>query len=108
MNFGQVIEALKRGKKAARQGWNGKGMWICLFSSLSLGIKDEDNHCIDFIFNDEELGDGVFSHITHFDGEIEYKLKDCFCMFTANKEIQLGWLASQPDMLANDWIILEY
>ncbi|WP_123058883.1 Thoeris anti-defense Tad2 family protein, partial [Brevibacillus reuszeri] len=30
MNFGQAIEALKQGKKAARSGWNGKGMWLTL------------------------------------------------------------------------------
>ena len=28
MNFGQAIEKLKEGKKVARKGWNGKGMWI--------------------------------------------------------------------------------
>ena len=30
LNFGQAIEALKRGEKVAREGWNGKGMWIAL------------------------------------------------------------------------------
>jgi Protein of unknown function (DUF2829) len=30
MNFGQALEALKQGKKVARRGWNGKGMFIYL------------------------------------------------------------------------------
>ena len=36
MNFGQAIEALKAGKKVAREGWNGKGMWIALMPALYL------------------------------------------------------------------------
>ncbi|MTO24509.1 DUF2829 domain-containing protein, partial [Turicibacter sanguinis] len=28
MNFGQVLELLKQGKKVARRGWNGKGMFL--------------------------------------------------------------------------------
>ncbi|AXU20769.1 hypothetical protein C7W88_17010 [Novosphingobium sp. THN1] len=30
LNFGQALEALKQGKRIARSGWNGKGMWLCL------------------------------------------------------------------------------
>ena len=36
LNFGQAIEEMKAGKKVARQGWNGKGMWIVLMPPLSL------------------------------------------------------------------------
>ena len=36
MNFGEAIEAMKDGKKVARKGWNGKGMWIVLMPSLYL------------------------------------------------------------------------
>ena len=30
MGFGLAVEAMKRGAKVARTGWNGKGMWLCL------------------------------------------------------------------------------
>ena len=30
MDFGQAIKALKDGKKVARKGWNGKGMFLWL------------------------------------------------------------------------------
>ncbi len=30
MVFGLAVEAMKRGAKVARTGWNGKGMWLCL------------------------------------------------------------------------------
>ena len=28
MNFGEALEALKRGARVARAGWNGKGMFL--------------------------------------------------------------------------------
>ncbi len=37
MNFGQALEELKKGNKVARNGWNGKGMW------LDLQIVDENS-----------------------------------------------------------------
>ena len=36
LTFGQALEALKEGKRVARTGWNGKGMWIVLMSGMSL------------------------------------------------------------------------
>ena len=109
MNFGEAMEALKAGKKVARRGWNGKGMFICTFSSLSLGIEDEEAGFTDFIFDDEQIGCDVFKHIKHYDSDLSetgINIKDCFCMFTADREIQIGWLASQADMFAEDWDIL--
>ena len=35
LNFGQAIEALKQGKRIARQGWNGKGMFLFLLTAVS-------------------------------------------------------------------------
>ena len=55
MNFGQAIEALKNGKKVARVGWNGKGMFLK----------------------------------------------------TADNKLVIGWLASQTDMFAEDWDVVE-
>lgn len=104
LNFGVALEFLKNGKKIARQGWNGKGMWVSLFSSLLLGI--DNGNSIDFNFDDEELGESRFKHWHHFEGDNKCKIKDCICMFTAGKEIQLGWLASQADILAEDWVVL--
>lgn len=72
MNFGQAIEAIKEGKKVAREGWNGKGMW------LNLQTPDE-----------------------HSKMSLPY-----IYMFTADKH-QVPWLASQTDMLAEDWTIVE-
>ena len=76
MNFGQAIEALKEGKKVARKGWNGKGMWLILISA----------------------GNAMFNG---------FDMQDCIGMKTANNVMQPGWLASQNDMLSEDWEIIE-
>jgi len=83
MNFGQALEALKEGKWVQRAGWNGKDMHIYLEDSLSV-----------------TFGDGAFKGQTR-------KYEPCIVMFTAQGKHQPGWLASQPDMLAEDWQIVE-
>lgn len=80
MTFGQAIEAMKQGKKVARRGWNGKGMWLYLASQIS----------------GAELG---------IVGNVE--VSPCIVMKTAKGDFQPGWLASQPDMLSEDWTIVE-
>lgn len=91
MTFGLAIEAMKQGLKVCRAGWNGKGMWIC----LSPGYKDLKAESFWAKHNREvaEKNGGkadVLPYIT---------------MKTVNNEILCGWLASQTDMLAEDWQI---
>lgn len=79
MNFGQAIEAMKNGKLVQREGWNGKGMHVYL----------EDGRHL-------PLSHGIEKGTTrHYD--------PVFVMFTAQQTHQPGWLASQADMLAEDW-----
>ncbi len=94
MTFGLALEALKLGKKVARAGWNGKGMWLSLSGD---GVR--------------EIPAGAFWS----DNNAEYaaeqggaaKVLPCITMKTATGEILMGWLASQSDMLAADWEIVE-
>lgn len=79
MNFGLAIEALKIGNKVARAGWNGKGMW--------LGINKESGK-----FVREECG-------------TEFQYIDYIAMKTVDNKI-VPWVASQGDMLADDWHIV--
>lgn len=90
MNFGEAIEALKEGSKVARIGWNGKGMWVVLMPSLYLesGLVNGRTR--------KHLGDGV-----------DLDSQPYIAMFTANKQWQPGWLASQADVLAEDWQVIE-
>lgn len=95
MDFGKAIEALKQGKKVTRKGWNGKGMFLWLKPAAT--IKSE--WC-----KDPELKALVDDN----GGEIE--ALGTICMYThdssGRKAILTGWLASQSDMLSEDWEIV--
>lgn len=80
MTFGEAIEALKGGKRAQRAGWNGKDMWIALIHP----------------------GNAMFVKFRS-----SLPMQPCIGMKTAQNEMQPGWLASQADMLADDWDIVE-
>nr|DAL88802.1 MAG TPA: Protein of unknown function (DUF2829) [Caudoviricetes sp.] len=78
MNFGHALELLKRGEKVAREGWNGKGMFLFLATGKQ--------------FESDNLGD-----------QLPEIVNDVICMKTAQNTICIGWLASQADMLSEDW-----
>lgn len=89
--FGEAIEALKQGKKVARKGWNSNGMYLWLKPAAT--IKAE--WCKDPILKDIAEANG---------GEVE--ALGTICMKTADGKILTGWLASQTDMLLEDWVIV--
>ena len=84
MNFGQAIEALKEGRKLQRTGWNGKNMFIFLREGMKIINVDPNT----------PMG-GDFESLPHL------------CMRTADGKCNVGWLASQTDMLSNDWQVVE-
>lgn len=86
MNFGLAIEAAKLGKKIARAGWNGKDMFLFLSTDIEFRT-DADLSCVANL-----EGDLVLPSIV---------------MKTADDHFCVGWLASQADMLADDWYIVE-
>ena len=92
LTFGDAIKALKEGKKVARDGWNGKNMWLWLKPATT--IKSE--WCKDPML--KEIVDAN-------NGEAE--ALGTICMKTADNKILTGWLASQTDMLSEDWKIVE-
>ena len=87
--FGEAIRKLKNGKKVARLGWNGKGMYLWLMPPTV--VKSE--WCIE---------PGLKALAEANGGKIE--ALGSIRMFTADKKILTGWLASQTDILAEDWI----
>lgn len=82
LDFGSALKWLKAGSCVARSGWNGKGMHLYL-----------ENH----------LG-GTIQAGAYKGHKREYA--PVICMFTAQGIHQPGWLASQADMLANDWCVV--
>ena len=96
INFGLALEAMKRGHRVARAGWNGKGMWL----SLS-GVAN--------VTRDVPAESFWSEHNARYAAEQPdrvAKVLPCITMKTATGEILMGWLASQTDMLADDWTIL--
>lgn len=84
MTFGEAIEELKQGKKVARAGWNGKKQYIELATCIS--YKNAAGEIINC--EHEAIGNKAIA-------------------FVGTSGIQMGWLASQADMLAEDWILVE-
>lgn len=84
LNFGLALEAAKKGKRIARAGWNGKGQWV------ELGLN--------FYYRE------VYGEVnTAYHEDIGSQA----LVFCGTRGRQVGWLASQSDMLAEDWKVLE-
>lgn len=85
MPFGDALEAMKDGKRVAREGWNDKGMYIFLAYEPDFNTPADLSAFAD---KDVEVGDMIV-------------------MKTAQDTFAPGWLASQADMLAEDWFVVE-
>ena len=83
-SFGEAIKYLKRGMKVARKGWNGKKQYIQLATGISYKATDGE------IVNCEHNTIGNMA-----------------IAFIGTSGVQMGWLASQADMLADDWVFAE-
>ena len=83
MNFGEAIIAVKNGNKIQRNGWNGKNQYVELATCISYkNTKGEIVNC-----NHDAIGNKSLA-------------------FVGTSGVQIGWLASQADMLATDWEIV--
>ena len=85
MDFGKALEAIKNGKKAKRKGWNGKEQYV---------VMAYMKECV------TEFGP-IITNPQHTN------IGNKFLMFVGTSGYQCGWLASQADMLADDWEIVE-
>ncbi len=93
LTFGDAIEALKAGHRVARQGWNGKDMWLSLTCDGGREVAAENFWSTHNAAYAESRG-GVATVLP------------AITMKTATGEILIGWLASQSDILASDWVVL--
>lgn len=90
MSFGLAIEAAKKGKKISRRGWNGKGMYVIYRTGYPEGIPCNKN-----------TADAV-----GIPGGTLFKVRPYLQMKCVDDTFQM-WLASQSDILADDWYIVE-
>jgi hypothetical protein len=93
LTFGAAVEALKQGKRVAREGWNGKGMFLFLLPAGKVPKSVIHDPALRAVMDEQIEGD-TFEAL----GSIR--------MFTADKKVLTGWLASQTDILLEDWCIL--
>lgn len=93
MTFGDAIVMLKLGYKVARKGWNGKGMWLLLVQGTSNVVPTTDS-----AYNKAGLTSEIqiLPHI------------DMYTVDASGRRAMLpGWVASQTDMLSEDWTLIE-
>ncbi len=96
LTFGLAIEAAKNGHKIARSKWNGKNMFVVYMPPLHLPPYNTQG-------TERKVNDRTAKWIG------EDKPLNCqpyFAMYNAQEEWIPGWLASQSDMLDNDWFIV--
>jgi putative NADPH-quinone reductase len=98
LTFGQALEALKAGKKVSRVGWNGKDMWIALTTGSEIPLYEARSGAVKV--RAEELN-------TSTNMVMQIKILPHIDMKSATGEMVIGWLASQTDMLAEDWCVLD-
>ena len=84
MDFGGAIRALRAGCKTARAGWNGKKQYVEMATCIS--YKGSAGNVVNVEHNN--IGNKALA-------------------FVGTSGVQMGWLASQADMLADDWYIVE-
>jgi hypothetical protein len=89
-DFSEALRRLRHGKYVARLGWNGKRMYIFAAYGGDNGYP-HSQPC------------GSAPYISMRTPE-DLKIAPCICMRTAQSTIQPGWLASQTDMFADDWM----
>lgn len=81
LSFGDAVAALKEGLRVAREGWNGKDMWLLLVDANEYEVESYK------YFTANELAPYI-------------------AMKTADNKL-VPWLASQTDVLADDWLIIK-
>lgn len=99
LNFSDALDFLKKGAKIARLGWNGKGMFLLMAGGYKVhkdNLRPNSPVTKDFL---ESRGLEEMEILPHID------------MWTVNSDGRqaylAGWLASQSDLLSDDWVIVE-
>lgn len=95
-SFGDAITYLKKGRKVARKGWSDKGAFLYMTTGSVVGLDRMKPETANYLRNFcEDKGMDEIEICPHID------------MKTADNKLVVGWLASQADMLAEDWVFAE-
>lgn len=88
-SFSKALELLKQGEKITRKGWNGKGMWIIYTPGRVIENLEPSS------FYDKCGFEAPVTITGHID------------MKAADGSMVVGWLASQTDLFADDWMVAQ-
>jgi hypothetical protein len=86
VNFGDALSMLRAGARVTRQGWNGRGMWIGLQPGYPDGVP----------------ANAQTAKVTGLAEGTKVIVRPYLVMKTVNDEL-VPWVASQSDLLADDW-----
>ena len=110
LDFGAAIKALKEGKKVARKGWIGEGVFVFMrpadelhISFVAKEIKSLPQSVKDYYYQDCLDENGNVLELKEND---VVKFMAYSCLKTADGAIANGWTPSQDDMFAEDWLII--
>ena len=92
--FDEALKYIKRGFKVTRRNWNGRGQYVFLAKDIEFSTEADLSE-----FNPN--GDTEHTEAN------EVYVYDCLVIRTADRKLQVGWLATQSDMLAEDWMFAE-
>jgi hypothetical protein len=94
MTFGEALEQCKKGARITRAGWNGKNQFVYYQVGSTVPVDNIRNEPLSTWAREQGLS--------------EVELQGHFDFKPTNNRIQCGWLASQGDMQAEDWMVVEY
>lgn len=95
MRFGEALAHARKGKKIARHGWNGKGMYVYVKPGRIIPLEMWQVTMPSEKPTEEEKKKGYVVVNPHLD------------MMNTQGERIIGWLASQTDMLIDDWYVVD-
>jgi len=111
LTFGDALQAAKYGWLISREGWNGKGMFVFVRPADKIHIEDvvykikSLPQSVKDYFLQDLLYEKGNRHPAEADDMVEFTAY--LCLKAADGTIVNGWLASQTDILAHDWCVLD-
>ena len=93
LSFGDAIYWAKKGFKVSRVGWNGKGQWVSYTESRELDL------------NTHSIWTQPIKEVAEQNGG-KVTIRSYMNLKTVDNQIQIGWVPSASDVLAEDWYII--
>ncbi len=103
LNFGEALEALSKDQAVSRAGWNGKGMFLFRIHETRVPVYVYFNSPN----NPKVLQDFLMKIAKDNPQDPSVNITSFIVMKAADNTLVYGWLASQTDMTATDWCIID-